>query len=179
MYLCGLNIENLEQMKKMFLVGALALFGAVNAQTESGFKLGAHIGLPTGDHSEAYTFNLGADVAYTFEVAPNFQLGVTSGYSHYFGKNIEAFGVTLYEAKGKGIVPVAATAQYAFDGKIFVGADLGYAFSTQKDGGGSFYYQPKLGYTFNGKNDLYISYKGMSSDGYNLGSVNLGFAHKF
>lgn len=34
-------------MKKMFLVGALALFGAVNAQETGNFKLGAHVGIPT------------------------------------------------------------------------------------------------------------------------------------
>ena len=36
-------------MKKLILVGAIALFGAVNAQTTGGFKLGAHVGLPTGE----------------------------------------------------------------------------------------------------------------------------------
>lgn len=41
-------------MKKLLLLGAFAVFSAVNAQ--AGFKLGAHIGLPTGDSSSAYSF---------------------------------------------------------------------------------------------------------------------------
>ena len=35
-------------MKKMFLAGAFALFGLVNAQEKGNFKVGAHIGLPVG-----------------------------------------------------------------------------------------------------------------------------------
>ena len=42
-------------MKKIFLMGAFALFGAMNAQS-TGFKLGAHVGLPTGDANTFYNF---------------------------------------------------------------------------------------------------------------------------
>lgn len=162
-------------MKKLFLVGALALFGAMNAQSTGNFKLGAHFGLPTGDISEVYSVNAGVDVAYVWKVAPKFDLGITSGYSYYFVKS----KYSDY-TDGEGIIPLAATGQYSIDGKLFLGADLGYAFFTGKNSdGGAFYYQPKVGYSLDAKNDLYLSYKGMSKDGSTASSVNLGYAYKF
>lgn len=175
-------------MKKLLLIGALAFFGVVNAQTDGGFKLGAHIGLPVGDASDGLDFNAGADVAYTWRIAENFDLGITTGYSHYFGKDIKMDAIvfngqvilpaTTYNVGG-GIIPLAATGQYGFD-KFFVGADIGYAFFTGKNSdGGAFYYQPKVGYSLDVKNDLYFSYKGMSKDGSTLSSINVGYAYKF
>ena len=176
-------------MKKLFLVGAIALFGAVNAQTTGGFKLGAHVGLPVGDAAEGLDFNAGVDVAYTWRVAPNFDLGITSGYSHYFVEDVEIPAIVIggqvvipaqSYSTGGGIIPLAATAQYSFNEKFFLGADLGYAFYTGEDAeGGDFYYQPKVGYSLNAKNDLYLGYKGISSDGATLSSINLGYAYKF
>lgn len=172
-------------MKKIFLASALALFGLVSAQQKAGFKLGAHAGLPVGDISKTHSFNVGADVAYTFEIAKNLNLGLTTGYSHYFGKSetINVLGVSQkLEVKDLGIVPAAVTAQYALGGNFFIGADLGYAFYTNKNVSdlGTFYYQPKLGFTFNG-NDVYVSYKGLTQDEdtHFGGTVNLGFAHTF
>lgn len=89
-------------MKKLFLVGAIALFGAVNAQTTGGFKLGAHVGLPVGDAAEGLDFNAGVDVAYTWRVAPNFDLGITSGYSHYFGEDVEIPAIVI---GGQVVIP--------------------------------------------------------------------------
>lgn len=169
-------------MKKMFLVGALALFGAVNAQEKGNFKVGAHLGLPTGELAKGYSFNLGFDAAYLHPVAENFKLGVTTGYSHYFGKTIKEsyFGYTFsYEVKDFGIIPVAATAQYNVGKNVFLGADLGYGFLTGVEGStGGFYYQPKVGYSLENKHDLYLSYKGISNNG-TIGSFNLGYAFNF
>lgn len=54
-------------MKKLMLVGALALFSAVNAQ--SGFKLGANVGLPVGDIADVTSFTIGVDGSYLWPVA--------------------------------------------------------------------------------------------------------------
>lgn len=160
-------------MKKLFLVGAIALFGAVNAQTTGGFKLGAHIGLPTGDAADFLGLNAGVDLAYTWKVAPNFDLGITTGYSHYFVKSDYSDFID-----GNGMIPVAATAQYNFGNGPFLGVDLGYALFTAEGSEGGFLYQPKIGYTFQAKHDLYLGYKGISNDG-TLSSINLGYAYKF
>ena len=174
-------------MKKLFLTGALALFGLMNAQkTESGIRLGVNAGLPVGDFGKAYSFTAGADLAYLYPLAENFRLGVATGYSHYFGKKTKTdlILVTLKnEVPDVGIIPVAATAEFILgDSNVFLGADLGYAFFTKKDfknENGSFYYQPKLGYSFDKRHDLYFSYKGFTRNNANAGSINLGYAYNF
>ena len=174
-------------MKKLFLTGALALFGLMNAQkTESGFRLGVNAGIPVGDFGKLTTFTAGVDLAYLYPLAENFRLGVATGYSHYFGKKTKTdlILVTLKnEVPDVGIIPVAATAEYTFGGSnVFLGVDLGYAFFTKKDcknENGSFYYQPKLGYSFDKKHDLYFSYKGFTRNNISAGSINLGYAYNF
>jgi len=174
-------------MKKLFLTGALALFGLMNAQkTESGIRLGVNAGIPVGDFGKFTTFTAGVDLAYLYPLAENFRLGVATGYSHYFGKKTKTdlILVTLKnEVPDVGIIPVAATAEFTFgDSNVFLGADLGYAFFTKKDfknENGSFYYQPKLGYSFDKRHDLYFSYKGFTQNSANAGSINLGYAYNF
>lgn len=174
-------------MKKLFLTGALALFGLMNAQkTESGIRLGVNAGIPVGDFGKFTTFTAGVDLAYLYPLAENFRLGVATGYSHYFGKKTKTdlILVTLKnEVPDVGIIPVAATAEFILgDSNVFLGADLGYAFFTEKDlknENGSFYYQPKLGYSFDKRHDLYFSYKGFTRNNTNAGSLNLGYAYNF
>ena len=174
-------------MKKLFLTGALALFGLMSAQkTESGIRLGVNAGIPVGDCGKFTTFTAGVDLAYLYPLAENFRLGVATGYSHYFGKKTKTdlILVTLKnEVPDVGIIPVAATAEFTFgDSNVFLGADLGYAFFTKKDfknENGSFYYQPKLGYSFDKRHDLYFSYKGFTRNNANAGSINLGYAYNF
>ena len=174
-------------MKKLFLTGALALFGLMNAQkTESGIRLGVNAGIPVGDFGKFTTFTAGVDLAYLYPLTENFRLGVATGYSHYFGKKTKTdlILVTLKnEVPDVGIIPVAATAEFTFgDSNVFLGADLGYAFFTKKDfknENGSFYYKPKLGYSFDKRHDLYFSYKGFTRNNANAGSINLGYAYNF
>ena len=175
-------------MKKLFLTGALALFGLMSAQkTDSGFRLGGNVGLPVGDFNQTHSFTAGADVAYLYPLAENFRLGVATGYSHYFGKKTKLdlwfLGTKEIKVPDLGVIPVAATGEYTFGGSnVFLGVDLGYAFFTGSalgDTTGAFYYQPKLGYAVDKKHDLYFSYKGFARDGGNIGSVNLGYAYNF
>ena len=175
-------------MKKLFLTGALALFGLMSAQkTESGFRLGVNAGIPVGDFGKLTTFTAGVDLAYLYPLAENFRLGVATGYSHYFGKkttyNLWIFGQNVDKVPDVGIIPVAATAEFTLgDSNVFLGADLGYAFFTKKyfkNENGSFYYQPKLGYSFDKKHDLYFSYKGFTRNNISAGSINLGYAYNF
>lgn len=172
-------------MKKLILAGAVALFGMVSAQKSSatGFKVGTHIGLPVGDLAKTSSFNVGVDVAYLHPIADNFKLGATTGYSYYTGKDYTytyAPGQTItVKGEGSGIIPIAATGQFAVTPEFFIGADLGYAFFTAKGSdGGVFYYQPKVGYDF-GAGEVYVGYKGMSRDNASISSINLGAAYKF
>lgn len=161
-------------MKKLFLVGALALFGAMNAQTGN-FKVGAHVGLPTGDIADFSNFVLGVDVAYMFPVSENFDLGLSTGYSAFLGKTISGFKIPTLS-----LIPIAANATYKFTPEFSIGTDLGYGFvSWDGESDGGFYYQPKLTYTFQDKNGVYLGYQGVSKDGVTFSSVNLGYTYTF
>ena len=166
-------------MKKLFLTGALALFGALSAQT--GFKAGAHIGFPMGDLGKGYSFNVGADVAYLHPIAENLKIGGTTGYTYFTGKETSTtiMGQTFtVKNDGFGLIPVAGVIQYNFTPQVYVGTDLGMIFSTQQGGGSSFYYQPKVGYDF-GPVDVYLGYKGWSESGYSASTLALGAGYKF
>lgn len=157
-------------MKKVLLVGAIALFGAVNAQTAGNFKLGAHIGLPVGDSSDFSSFLAGVDVAYMWPISADFNLGVTTGYSAWFGKS----GTDTVS-----MIPIAAAAEYKFSPQFSLGVDLGYGLlfaSGASDGG--FYYQPKVAYHF-GPGEVYLGYLGLSNNGSNDGAITLGYAYSF
>lgn len=156
-------------MKKLLLLGAFALFGSMNAQ--SGFKVGAHVGLPVGDAGNAYTFTLGADVAYLWPVADNFSAGIASGYSAWLGKTVAG-----YKIPTMSMIPVAATASYKLAENFSVGADLGYGFlfaDGTNDSG--FYYQPKVAYSI-GNGEVSLGYQGVSKNGYSYSAVNLGYS---
>jgi len=169
-------------MKKVLLSAvALLAFGFANAQDGS-FKGGVNLGLPMGDIKDAYSLNVGLDVAYTWAISDKFDAGVGVGYSHYLGKTEEidtGFGTFEVEYEDAGFVPVFGTAQYSFTENIFAGADLGYALGvapSENDGG--FYYQPKVGYQTE-KFEVFAGYKGISVDGGTFSSLNLGFNYKF
>ncbi|MFY8111877.1 MAG: hypothetical protein ACOVKP_07710 [Flavobacterium sp.] len=163
-------------MKKIMLT-AIAVFGFafVNAQ-DGGFKLGAHVGLPTGDSKDVYSLNLGVDAVYTWKVAENFEAGVGTGYSHYLGKSVD-LGILNFDFEDFSVIPVYGTAQYSLSKNFFLGLDLGYAVAVAPSGSeGGFLYQPKVGYSF-GKTELFLGYKGISNNG-TLSSLNLGVAFK-
>ena len=163
-------------MKKSLLLGAFALLGfAASAQTTGQLKIGANIGIPVGDASDFSSFTMGLDAAYQWRLAENFDLGIATGYQHFFVKS------DIKDAGGSdaGYIPLAASAQYSISPNFFIGADLGYGFLTGKyASGGGFYYQPKVGYQQSNW-ELYLGYKGVSKDSNTLGSVNLGFNFKF
>jgi hypothetical protein len=169
-------------MKKIILTAAAVFAFAFSNAQEGKFKLGAHVGLPMGDIKDASSLNVGADLAYVWNVADKFTAGVTSGYTSYLAKKYTFNdGVNTYEVKGDavGFIPVAATAQYSLADNLFLGADLGYGIYVGKgDGNGGLYYQPKFGYQ-NEMVEFYAGYKGISVDGGTYSSINLGFNYKF
>lgn len=125
-------------MKKIILTAAAVFaFGFANAQSGA-FKLGAHVGLPTGDIKDGSSVNLGADLSYTWSVAEGLDAGIATGYTAYLGKD---------GAETVGFIPVAATAQFTLENKMFIGVDLGYGIGVNPSGVDSgFLYQPKIGY---------------------------------
>lgn len=157
-------------MKNLLLASAIALFGAVNAQTTGNFKLGAHVGLPVGDAADGYSLLVGADLAYMWPIAPTFNLGIASGYSAWIGKNDYDTG---------NMIPIAAAAEYKFSPEFSLGVDLGYGviFATGESVNG-FYYQPKAAYHF-GPSEVYVGYVGLTKSDLTFSAINLGYAYTF
>ena len=154
-------------MKKLIMIAAMAVFGLSSAQ--EGFKLGAHIGVPVADAGDVSSFNLGLDAAYMWNVAPSFDLGIASGYTHFIGKSNNGYKVDDF-----GFIPIAASGKYRFSGSpVSLGLDLGYGISTKEGIDGGLYYQPKVAYNFS-QGELYLGYQGVSND-FSVGSVNLGY----
>jgi hypothetical protein len=150
---------------KNLLLGFLFILGigiSSQAQTTSDFQLGIHGGIPVGDAGDVSDFNAGFDAAYLFGVVDMVEVGPLVGYSHYF---IEDFDDISF-------LPIAASGRVAM-GAAFAGLDLGYAVGLSDGNDGGFYYRPKIGFGFYGLN-LVGSYSGISVDGTNISSVNLG-----
>ena len=167
-------------MKKVLLTAAFAVAGmvGVSAQT-SGVEGTVHVGIPVGSASDYSSFNVGVDLAYLHPIADNFKLGAKVGYDHFIAdSNFKDLG-----GEDFGFIPLAATAKYEFSNNLFVGADLGYAFSTKDGLDGGLFWQPKIGYS-GASFDVYAGYKGISVDNnqysnFNADAVSLGFAYKF
>lgn len=158
-------------MKKLIMIAAMAVFGLSSAQ--EGFKLGAHIGVPVADAGDVSSFNLGLDAAYMWNVAPSFDLGIASGYTHFIGKSYDVPGGSI-KGDDFGFIPIAASGKYRFSGSpVSLGLDLGYGISTKDGIDGGLYYQPKVAYNFS-QGELYLGYQGVSTD-FSVGSVNLGY----
>lgn len=164
-------------MKRLLLLGAFALFGGI-AHAQEGFRLGGHVGAPLGDASDAASVTVGVDAAYMWNITKGLDIGATTGYSHFFGKdNVDDFG----------FIPIAASGKYKFAKiPLFVGLDLGAAISTKNYINSGLYIAPRVGYQM--KNvELYLGFQNISSryknhggyywyddNRYNFGAVNFG-----
>ena len=116
------------------------------------FSIGVDAGLPTGNLSNAYKWNLGGSVQADIPVISN-QLFVTvnAGYDNIFGKkNIDGSGL---DATNIQLLPVKAGLKYFIVPNFYVQGEAGAAFSLNKSDVGftnsaAFVYAPQLGYQF-------------------------------
>lgn len=173
-------------MKKIYVLTTLFLFTLTvsfaqddfieKAKTGS-FYAGANIGLPLSTSSDVASFNIGADVAYLFELIDNLELGGLIGYTHYIGDGTYRYtnnGNTLIvDYKDAAFIPLAATARYYFgDHKFFGGLDLGVGINVSGDADTGLYARPKFGFDF-GTISLITSYQSISG-GTNYKNFNDG-----
>ena len=131
-----------------------------------GFKAGLNVGIPTGDVSDGYNLQVGADVAYMFEVADQLTVGPMLGYMNFFPEDSDFIDNLQF-------LPIAASGRYGLTEAFFLGADLGYGVGITDGVDGGFYYRPQVGYDF-GLIGLIASYSGVSLDGGSASSINLG-----
>lgn len=185
-------------MKKVLLIAAFAALGltTVNAQEadkdfkgevnevvemakEGGFYVGANIGFSlinssyvwNGNNSDDYgSFNFGFDAAYLFEVIPNLEVGLLTGYTQFiasgeyasYDEDNNGGDFVLVDFKDASFVPIAASARYYFaDHKFFGGLDLGVGINVSGDAKTGFYARPKFGFNLN-KITLIASFQSIS-----------------
>ncbi|WP_422104267.1 outer membrane beta-barrel protein [Winogradskyella sp.] len=157
--------------KLIFAAFAVLAFASVSAQGQ--FRAGLSGGLPIGDAGDAATFAIAVDLGYLFEVSDKFDAGVTTGYSHSFGDEIEILGVTV-EIDDVQFIPVAASGRFEVAPDFTLGADLGYAIGINDGNDGGFYYSPRVQYSVSEAIDIVAAYRGVSVDGGSWDIISAG-----
>ncbi|SDG61152.1 outer membrane beta-barrel protein [Psychroflexus sediminis] len=159
-------------MKNIFLLGAFLISALSMSAQETNVSISG--ALPTGDAADFTSFGLNIDANYLWQVSEQFDLGVTAGYHHYFGEDVDLGGL-MVEVDDFGFLPVAAAARLNLNESITFGADVGYAIGVSPDGNdGGFYYAPKIQYGLTSTLDIVLAYKGISRDGGSFDSLSLG-----
>lgn len=170
-------------MKKstMFLasaVAAVALFFStnVNAQSSPKFGIGLNVGVPT---SNAYSFTIGGDLRYQFDIDKQLSVPITAGYTRFMGKEIGNTGVDYPDFS---YIPAKAGLKYFFNDSgagAYGLAEAGAGFSTQSNGGTSFIYSPAIGYAWSNGLDLAAKYEGWSKNSVSSGYAGIRLAYGF
>lgn len=172
-------------MKKLLLLAAVAVFGLSNVNAQE-FSVGLTAGIPVGDAGDFYTFNLGLDANYLWEVSDDFSAGVATGYNTSFGDDFSTPDVTIagitipgftYELDNFDYIPLAAAGRFNASEEFVLGADLGYAIVLTDGVDGGFYYRPMVGYNVSDKIQISVSYRGVSNDG-SFSTINAGVNYK-
>jgi hypothetical protein len=168
-------------MKKP-VITMLALFGLLTMSAQE-VNAGLHLGLPLGETSDLYTFNLTLDVTVLWEISEDFEAGATTGLSSNFGDEVESpadISPPIMEKVDDAMfLPIAGTARYEITEAFTLGVDLGYAIGlapSSNDGG--FYFAPRAQYDIADDLDIVLSYRGISNDG-TFSVLNLGVEYEF
>jgi hypothetical protein len=161
-------------MKKLILVAVVAVFGLANVNAQN-FNVGISAGLPIGDAGDGYTFSAIIDVNYLWEVSEQFDAGLTAGYSHSFGEDIDLGEFGSVKLDDAGFIPIGVAGRFNASEDFTIGLDLGYAIGISPDGNdGGFYYAPKVQYGITQSLDIVAAYRGVSLDGGSFDIVSLG-----
>lgn len=156
-------------MKKLLLVIAMVAFAFTAKAQEGQFNLGANVGLPIGGAGDVYSFAVGAEVNYLFEISDEFKLGPSVAFQQFFGKDRTIAGVSI-SGTNVSILPITAASRYSVSDEFVLGADLGVAIGLSNASGSGFYYRPLVGYNVSEKVMIQASFNG--TDGFN--SIGLG-----
>jgi hypothetical protein len=111
----------------------------------SWLKVGLNAGIPVGETNNISNFQASLDLSGQFMRTDHFGLGVTTGYTHYFGAEI---GETNTSYADFGSIPLQLMVRYYPEQEgFFAGADAGYSFITNWNGmEGGVSIRPHVGY---------------------------------
>ncbi|WP_129715745.1 hypothetical protein [Pedobacter sp. SYP-B3415] len=164
-------MKKLTKMIAAAAAVAVILFSTESkAQSTTKLGIGLNGGIPTND---GHGFALGGDLRLQFDVSKRVSIPVTTGYTHFFGKdNVPDFGYIPAKAGVKVFLNDTGSGAYG-------SGELGAAFGTNEGGGTRFLYSPSLGYAWSNGLDLSVKYEGLPQSGNNIGQVGLRLAYGF
>ncbi len=157
-------------MKKLFLLPIFAIFAILSMNAQGQFRAGINGGLPIGDAGDYSSFALAVDFGYLFEVSDDFDAGIETGFTNYFGK--DSFDDFKF-------MPITGVGKINLTEDISAEAGLGYAVSLESGGGGDFYWKIGFAYALDEDSDIGLSYRSISGDGSSLDGIFLGYRRSF
>lgn len=169
-----------KALKHMATVLLIGLFILVSPSVKAQFKIGAHLGVPSGDVSDFYTTALGADFYYMFGTDPNgfLKLGLASGFMNYFGDDV---GIEEYSTKvdNAQFIPVAGALRIQLLKILTVGPDIGYGFGISDGMEDGFYWKGVVGVNLFDFLEVDAYFHGITIEESSFGSVGLGVLFEF
>jgi len=137
-------------------VGAKAQTASTSAKTSSSsngviLSIGVDAGLPSGNLSNGYNWNLGGSVQADIPVVNQLFVTVNAGYNNLYGKD-NAYGTGL-KATNIQLLPVKAGLKFFPVNNFYIQGEAGAAFSLNKsdlgfDNSAAFVYAPQVGVQF-------------------------------
>jgi len=166
-------MRKLLSFQGLFVIALLFTVSAANAQS---LRVGVLGGVAVGDAGDVATANLGVDGSlYFINIKDKVDIGVSTGYTRFFGKDETVGGFTV-EYDDFAYIPITASGRGLFGEHIVYIADVGYAVGLD-DVDGGLLYQAKIGYT-NSMLDAFFFYRGISSNDLDISTVGLGVSFK-
>ena len=115
------------------------------------FSVGVDAGIPTGNLSNSYNWNLGGSIQADIPVASQLFVTVNAGYDNIYGKkNLDGTGV---DATNIQLLPVKAGLKFFPVSNFYIQGEAGAGFALNKADVGftnaaAFIYAPQIGYQF-------------------------------
>lgn len=158
-------------MKKLLLFVTIAVLAITNVTAQNHFRAGLNGGIPIGDAGDLATFAIAVDLGYILEISDDFEAGVESGYTHYFGK--DNFGDFKF-------IPLNGIANYDLTEDFSAEGGAGIAISLQTGGGTDLYWKFGFAYDVDEDSDVSLSYRSVSGgNGFSVDGIFLGYRRGF
>jgi hypothetical protein len=149
-----LKISALVVAFAAFSFGVKAQTSSVTSNSSSNgvvLSVGVDAGIPTGNLSNGYNWNIGGSLQADIPVVPQLFVTVNAGYNSFQGKD-NAYGTGL-TATNIQLLPVKAGLKFFPVSHFYVQGEAGAAFALNKndvgfDNSAVFIYAPQVGYQF-------------------------------
>lgn len=142
------------------------------------FGAGLNSGIVIGEFDNQYRTNLGIDLFYLYGISDKLSIGITTGFTNYFGEETNISGLTTTVSDIQ-YIPVASTFRFSPIKNLLFGADIGFAISLNEQNDSGFYASPRITYLFNKKFPFFLGYRLIDLNGDNLDAIQLGIGYKF